>query len=194
VNIGIFGALWGAIETTVGAPLHVLRVPFTGTLLTAVGITIALIGRLFVPRGGSVLFIGLVTAFLKMLSLGGIVLNPMIGIVIESSLAELALTGLGKARRASFTIAGGAATAWCFFQPFLTQAVLAGRELSTVYRWTVENGAGLLGLKEDAAVLIVAVLTAGHVLVGAAAGFLAWDLGRTVQSRLSPSPDDVEAS
>lgn len=92
VYIGVFGALWGAVEISLGSVLHTLNVPFSGVFLTGIGIAIALIGRLFVPRTGSVLFIGLVTAFLKMFSLGGIVLNPMIGIVAESVLAEVALT------------------------------------------------------------------------------------------------------
>ena len=81
VYIGVFGALWAAVETTLGSALHVVNVPLTGVLMTGIGITIALIGRLFVPRKGSVFFIGVVTALLKMLSLGGIVLNPMIAIL-----------------------------------------------------------------------------------------------------------------
>lgn len=76
LHAGEFAALWGAVKMTLGSVLHVLNVSFSGVVLTSIGITIVLIGRRFVPRPGSVLFIGLVTAFLKMLSLGGIVLNP----------------------------------------------------------------------------------------------------------------------
>ena len=132
VYIGVFGALWGAIETTGGSLLHVLNVPFSGIVLAAVGIAIALIGRLFVPRRGSVLAIGIVTALLKMFSIGGIVLMPMIGILAESLIAELALSALGRPRRASYIVAGGLATMWPFFHPFFTQGILAGAGLFTI--------------------------------------------------------------
>jgi ABC-type thiamin/hydroxymethylpyrimidine transport system permease subunit len=188
VYIGVFGALWGAAEMTLGSLLHVLNVPFSGALLTGIGITIALIGRLFVPRTGSVLFIGLVTALLKMLSLGGIVLNPMIGIVAESLLAEVVLSLWGRPRRASFVVAGGLAVFWPFVHPFFTQGILAGQGILTVYSWTLEKGANLLGLDPSALLLILGGLIGVHLLIGIIAGLLAWDAGRIVQLRLRPSP------
>lgn len=187
VYIGVFGAMWGAAEITLGSLLHVLNVPFSGALLAGIGITIALIGRLFVPRAGSVLFIGLVTAFLKMLSLGGIVLNPMIGIVAESLLAEVALTTLGRPRRLSFVVAGAVASFWPFVHPFFTQGILAGNGILTVYGWTMEKGAKLLGLDPSALLLVLAGLIGVHLLIGIVAGLLAWDVGRVVQARLRPS-------
>ncbi len=188
VYIGVFGALWGAAEMTLGSLLHVLNVPFSGAVLAGIGITIALIGRLFVPRTGSVLFIGLVTALLKMLSLGGIVLNPMIGIVAESLLAEVVLTLWGQPRRASFVVAGGLAVFWPFVHPFFTQGILAGQGILTVYGWTLEKGANLLGLDPSALLLVLGGLVGVHLLIGIIAGLLAWDAGRIVQLRLRPSP------
>jgi ABC-type thiamin/hydroxymethylpyrimidine transport system permease subunit len=188
VYIGVFGALWGAVEISLGSVLHTLNVPFSGVVLTGIGIAIALIGRLFVPRPGSVLFIGLVTAFLKMFSLGGIVLNPMIGIVAESVLAEVALTALGRPRRVSFIVAGALATFWPFVHPFFTQGILAGAGMLTIYQRTLTNGAKLLGLDPSAVVLILAGLIGVYLLIGSIAGLLAWDAGRVVQVRLRPSP------
>jgi len=188
VYIGVFGALWGAVEISLGSVLHTLNVPFSGVVLTGIGIAIALIGRLFVPRTGSVLFIGLVTAFLKMFSLGGIVINPMIGIVAESLLAEVALTALGRPRRLSFIVAGALATFWPFVHPFFTQGILAGAGILTIYQRTLTNGAKLLGLDPSAVVLILAGLIVVHLLIGSIAGLLAWDAGRVVQVRLRPAP------
>jgi hypothetical protein len=167
--------------------LHVLNLPLAGVFLSGIGIGIALIGRLFVPRRGSVVFIGVVTALLKMLSLGGIVLNPMIAILAESLAAELALMPFAVARRAGFVVAGGAATLWCFFHPFLTQGILAGRGLVAIYQLTLERGAGLLGIDVTGVMLIVAALLAVHFLVGAVCGFATWDIGRMVQNRLKIS-------
>jgi len=186
VYIGIFGALWGVSETGLGSVLHALRVPLTGTALAAVGMTIALTGRWFVPRRGSVLFIGLVTALLKMLSVGGTVLNPMIAIVVESVLAEVVLMA-GRRHRATFASAGAAACAWPLVHPFLTGAILAGQGFVLVYANMLRNGARMLGVEPSAVVLIVAALIILHLAAGAAAGLLAWNAGHLVQSRLSSS-------
>jgi ABC-type thiamin/hydroxymethylpyrimidine transport system permease subunit len=187
VYIGVFGALWGAVENTMGSVLHTVNAPFSGLLLTGIGMTVALVGRLFVPRPGSVLFIGLVTAFLKMFSLGGIVLTPMIGIVMESLLAEAALTALRRPSRLAFLVAGGLATGWVFVHPFFTQGILAGSGLLTIYERTLTAGAKALGLDPSAVVVILAALIAIHLAVGVIAGLVAWDAGRVVQARLRPS-------
>lgn len=187
VYIGVFGALWGASEATLGAVLHTLNVPFSGVVLTGIGITIALVGRLFVPKRGSVLFIGLATAFVKMFSAGGVILTPMIGIIAASLLAEVAVTLLGQPRRLSLVIAGGLATLWPFFHPFLTQGIMAGSGIFTIYERTITNGARTLGLDPSAVLVIVAALLVIHAGIGAVAGLLAWDVGGIVQRRLRPS-------
>lgn len=187
VYIGVFGALWGVVEMTFGSLLHALNVPFSGVVLTGIGLTLALIGRLFVPKPGSVLLIGLVTAFLKMFSLGGIVVNPMIGIVAEALLAELALTALGRPRRLSFVVAGMLAVLWAFAQPFFTYGILAGQGLGTVLGWTLQKGAKALGLLPSATAMVLALLVGIHLLVGCVAGLLGWDAGRAVRARLQPA-------
>jgi hypothetical protein len=58
VYIAVFGALWGAIEITLGAYLHVIFPPLADTFLVGVimaglGGVIALTGRHFVPYTGS---------------------------------------------------------------------------------------------------------------------------------------------
>jgi hypothetical protein len=194
VYIAVFGALWGTIEVTSGSILHVLNVPFSGVVLSAAGIAIAMIGRLFVPRRGSVLFIGLVTAFLKMFSLGGIVINPIIGIVMESLLAEMVLSAMGKPRRLSFILAGGAATFWPFVHPFFTQGLLAGQGMLTIYNRTLQKGAQMLGLDVSAILVILAALIAGHILIGVVAGLVAWDAGKVIEKRLQSSAGTGEAA
>jgi hypothetical protein len=194
VYIAVFGALWGAIEVTSGSILHVVNIPFSGVMLSAAGIAIALIGRLFVPRKGSVLYIGLVAAFLKMFSLGGIVMMPMIGIIMESLLAEIVLSVMGRPRRLSFVLAGAAATFWPLIHPFVTQGLLAGQGIFTVYSWTLQKGAKVLGLPPSAIPIILGALVAGHILIGVVAGFVAWDAGRLIEKRLQASLGTEEST
>ena len=53
-TIAVFGTLWGISEITMGSVLHTLNIPFTGAFLAAIGLMIALVGRVFVPRKGSI--------------------------------------------------------------------------------------------------------------------------------------------
>jgi hypothetical protein len=96
VTLAVFGALWGLVEISLGALLHVLHAPLTGVILAAVGITIALTGRAFVPHRGSTLFIGVIVLVLKLFSIGSVVLGPMVGILVEALLAELILSACGR--------------------------------------------------------------------------------------------------
>ncbi len=96
VYIGIFGALWGGIELSLGSLLHMLFPPLTGTFFTglilgSLGCIIALTGYSFVPGRGTVLLIGFITAILKLISPAGVKIGPVVAIIAESLLIEAAL-------------------------------------------------------------------------------------------------------
>lgn len=182
VYVGVFGGLWGAVEIGAGSALHALAVPFAGLLLAATGLTIALVGRLYVPRRGSVLFVALATAFLKMFSVGGVVLNPIMGIVMEGLLAEICLLLL-RSSRFGFAVGGGVATLWPLVQPFVTQGLLGGSGVLAVYDGLLRLGGKLLGLAPAAGLAIVGLLVAVHVTAGVVAGIMAWHVGTTLRAR-----------
>lgn len=213
VYIAIFGAIWGALEMTFGSYLHVIIPPpatpliGVGTIMTAVGIIVALIGRLFVPKVGSVLMIGVVTAVLKALSVGGVKLSPMIGITIECSLAEIGLLlanslpypasnlstlirGEGvrnlprRPNRWGFVFAGSLALLWTFFHKFLASYVFLGRAIYEVYLEMLGKGTRVLGIDARYGLVIIAVFPLIRIVMGGTAGWLAWEMGRMVQARL----------
>ena len=182
VYIGVFGALWGGLEATLGAALHALGVPFAGLVLASAGITIALIGRLFVPRAGSLIAIGVVTALLKAFSVGGLVFSPMLAIIVESVIAEAVVLAAGT-RRAGFVAAGAAALVWPVVHPLITQTLIAGRGVLAVYLEIVRGLMRLLGLEAGALAAALAVFVALHVSAGALTGWLAWEAGQTAARR-----------
>jgi hypothetical protein len=186
VYIGVFGALWGTLEMTLGAYLHALGIPLIGLIMGSIGALILLVGRLFVSRRGSTVMIGVVTAIIKLMSIGSVRLNPMIAILMESLLAEAGLLAARQARRSSFVLAGALAVSWDFFHRFLTQGLIAGRGLLEIYRWTVEDALHILGIPVAYAVGGIAALLALRVVAGMLAGLLAWDVGRVVTARVAP--------
>ena len=194
VYIAVFGALWGAIEISLGAYLHVIFPPLADTFLVGVimagleGI-IALTGRHFVPYTGSVLMIGVVTTLLKALSLGGVKIGPMVAILAESLLMEagllLAQPRMRRKTRMGFALAGALAVSWNFIHKFVMMRLLFGKGVSEVAVKMVKEGNKLLGLDVRYSIAILVVLFTIRLVVGAMAGWLAWDLGGAVRRRLA---------
>jgi ABC-type thiamin/hydroxymethylpyrimidine transport system permease subunit len=190
VYVAVFGALWGAVEITLGAYLHVIFPPLAdtflvGVILAGLGGIIALTGRHFVPRTGSVLMIGVVTALLKALSLGGVKIGPMVAIVVESLLMEVGLLLVRQPSRWGFALAGALAVSWNFFHKFVMMRLLFGQGVFEVAVKMVKEGSKLLGLDVRYSIAILVILFVIRLAVGAVAGWLAWDLGGAVQRRLA---------
>jgi hypothetical protein len=184
VTIGIFGALWGAIEISAGSILHSLNVPMTGMFLSAGGLLVAMVGRSFVPRFGSTLFIGVTAMLMKMFSLGGVVIWPMLAIFMEALIAEVALTTLRKPRLAAFAITGALGVFYTMVHPFFSQGLLAGNGVLFVWEMLLEEGTRIFGIPLSAAILVIAMMASLRVVVGGLAGVLAWNVSKAVHQRL----------
>jgi len=184
VTLAVFGALWGVVEISLGSVFHAVKMPMAGLGLAAVGLIIALVGRAFVPKRGSTIFIGVIATILKLFSIGAIVIGPMIGILSEALLAELVLSLFRRPSRLAFVSAAMLGVSWVLVQPFVTGLLLFGRDVFSVWLDTLDLGARLFGFDSQAVVWILAALVGFHLAVGAAAGWLAWWLSGLVFARL----------
>jgi hypothetical protein len=186
-TIAVFGTLWGISEITLGSVLKSLNIPFSGAVLAAIGLTIALVGRVFVSKKGSTLFIGVIAMLLKLFSLGGVIIGPMVGIFSEALVAEIVLSLTGTPRRSSFLLAGALGVVWTLLQPFVTGPLLFGRSLFVVWLDLLDSGSRLLGLSGSAVLWIVAAMLAVYAFIGCVAGWLSWEVAGQLQSRLGRS-------
>jgi hypothetical protein len=190
--VAALGALWGSVEMTLGSFLHVINVPFTGVVLGSIGICIALVGRVVVPRPGSTVSIALIAALLKALSIGGVVLSPMIAIVMEGLLADLVLSVSGRPRRGAFVLAGSVAVTWNALHMVLIQGLVFGAGIIQMYVIMVQKGAMLFHVPASSVVVVLIVIVAMHVVTGAVAGLVAWEAGRSVLARRALAGLDTE--
>jgi hypothetical protein len=184
VTLAVFGALWGLSEISLGSVLHAINIPFTGLVLTAIGLAIAMIGRLFVPRRGSTLFIGVIATILKLFSIGNIIIGPMIGILTEALIAEIILSIFPRPSRLAFVSAGAGGALWTLIQPFVTGLLIFGRSLLVVWLDLVDLGSRVFHLGSDAAIWIATLMAILYLLVGGIAGWLAWQVGQLLVARL----------
>jgi hypothetical protein len=190
VTIGLFGALWGAIELTLGSALHTAFPPLTNTFLTGVvmsgiGATIALTGSHFVPKRGALFLIGIVTAALRLLGIGGTKIGPIVAILLQSALMEIALWVL-RASRWAFIVGGALAVGWNLPHMLIMPQILFGNSALEAYNGVVQRGSQWLGIAPSAAWLVLGILLLIQLLIGAAGGWGAWGLSSAAAHRLGP--------
>jgi ABC-type thiamin/hydroxymethylpyrimidine transport system permease subunit len=189
----LFGALWGAVELTLGSVFHTIYPPLADTFLTGlvlggIGVAIALTGRHFVPKRGSVVLIGIVTALLKLLSISGIKIGPVVAILVESVLMEIVLC-IAQSRW-TFVLAGALALGWNIPHMLIMPQILFGKSAAEAYKQIIKQGSQGLGLAPATAPLILIVLLLIQLTIGAIGGWGAWHLGRAVARRLQPHEGD----
>ena len=185
VTMAIFGALWGTVEISLGSVFHAIDLPMTGMALAIVGVMVASIGRSFVPRRGSTIFIGIIAMVLKLFSIGSTVIGPMIGILAEAMIAELVFDAFVRPSLPAFMLACSGASLWTLVQPFVTGILLFGRNLLLIWLDLLDMGHRLFGFPSQAALWIVLVLVIVHLFFGMAGGWLAWRLGQVLKTRLN---------
>jgi len=197
VTIAVFGTLWGIVEISLGTVLKSLNLPLSGVILSTFGLAVAMIGRVFVPRRGSTLFTGVIAMLLKLFSLGGVIIAPMIAIFAEALVAEVVLSLFKRPRRGIFMLAGGLGVLWVLVHPFIANPLLYGRTVFVVWLDLLDKGSRLIGLDSNAVLWILLSMAAMHLAAGALAGWLAWDIGNQLQVRLgksfSPSSQSVSS-
>jgi hypothetical protein len=191
VNIAVFGTVWGLIEISLGTVLKSLNIPMSGLVLGALGLVVVLTGRRFVPYRGATLFMGIIAMLLKLFSLGGVVIGPMIGILSEALLAELVLSAAPRPGRLVFVLAGMLGVVSTVLQPFVTGPLLFGRTILVVWLDLIDRASYVLGLDPKAVWIVLLVYVGIHLLVGGLAGWAAWDAGKLLQVRLGSSPAEA---
>jgi ABC-type thiamin/hydroxymethylpyrimidine transport system permease subunit len=184
VTMAVFGAIWGLVEITLGSVFHAIDLPLSGLVLAVIGVMVASIGRLFIPKRGSTIFIGIIAMVLKLFSIGSAVIGPMIGILVEALIAEIIFVGFGKPSKFAFILAGAATALVTMVQPFVTGVLLFGRNLLVLWLDLLDMGTRLFGIPYQAALWIVITFVAVHVVLGCIGGWLAWILGNTLKIRL----------
>jgi hypothetical protein len=171
-----FGALWGAIEITLGSFIHALHIPFSSALLAAVGAVVLVAQRRLLQVRGLTLATAVVAAVCKSISPGGIILGPMIAILLEGVLLELSLSMMPRSP-VSAAVGGSLAALWCALQKLIAQLVLFGATVIDLYLALARRSFDWMGLPLEYGWWAVGALLAAVVLVGATGGLIGWKIG-----------------
>ena len=178
-----FGALWGAIEATVGGFVHAVKMPFGGTALAATGAALLLALRVVYPKRGVVIAAGAVCACVKMVAPSTLILGPMIGIMVESLLIEVACAPFG-ARVGSAAVGGALATLWALTQKVLVQVVLYGAPVIGLYREVLSRAETWMGLPKTGGTSVVVGFAGIVAAIGATTALIGLRAGRVALQRM----------
>jgi len=182
-HAALFGALWGALELTVGTALMLARIPFHGVLMGVLGLLCLVTLRRLQPRPGVCLLAGVVAIFLKVFTIGGLFLGPLVGIAAEALIAELAFT-MTASRRVGAIVSGALVLLASPVQLVIMVWLLAGPEALGAYVRPLEAAASWLGLDQATAAQVVAVAAVVTAGVGAVVGAWSWRVAGRVSQRL----------
>jgi hypothetical protein len=182
-HAALFGALWGALEATLGTAVHLGRLPLRGTLMGLVGLLCLVCLRRLQPQPGVCLLAGVVAIFLKIFTLGGLYPGPVVGIAVQAIAVEAAMTASGG--RAIGAAVGGALTlATNPLQKLATTWIVAGTDAIRASLDLLGQTAARIGLGEVQVGVIFGFVVAFHAVVGIAGGLWSWWVAGRVVRRL----------
>lgn len=179
VSIAVFGTLWGFIEATLGNTLHLLHLPFSGTILTSIALIIILIARIYNPTRGSTFLMAIIAAFIKVISFATVKLGPFVAIIAEGILIELLLSTFRTGRVGFFT-SGLVMAVYPIMQTVITKSILFGSSFVPVIIDLAGGFSKQVGYQAGWWLLGIYLMV--QILLPLGAAYLAWIL----KNRLAP--------
>jgi len=177
IKASILGTIWAASEIVLGSFLHNLRVPFSGNILTAIGIIVLVSASYKWKEHGIFWRAGVICALLKTMSPSAVIFGPMIAILSEAILLELTTRLLG--RTIPGFIAGAVlAMSWNLFHKVVKLIIFYGNNIIEVYTNLMEYAERQLGLQFDAVWTPLLLLLLIQILFGATAALIGIRTGK----------------
>jgi hypothetical protein len=191
VLIGVFGALWGLMEISLGTLVKGLRIPMGGAMLTAVACLIFLTGRYFIRRKFSILIMGGIAATIKVFSVGTVIAGPFMAILIEACIAEILILFLGI-NRLSFILTSMVLVIYTIIHPFISQGIIFGANIYKVYLETIQKVADVFHTSYQYLAVIVLLYILMHALLGGISGWIAYSLAKRVENEYGQLAEQAE--
>jgi nucleoside-triphosphatase THEP1 len=179
IKASIAGTIWAASEIVLGSFLHNLKVPFSGNILTAIGVIILIsIGHKWTDRG---LFwrAGLICAIMKTMSPSAVIFGPMIAIFTESVLLEISVRLLGRTL-AGFTLGGMLAMSWNLFQKIINYIIFYGYNIVEVYSNLLKYAQKQLNIQFDIVWLPILFILVLYCLFGLISAIFGIRVGKRI--------------
>lgn len=184
IKASVLGTIWAASEIVLGSFLHNLKVPFSGNILTGIGIIILIsVSHVWKEKG---LFwrAGIICALMKTMSPSAVIFEPMIAIFSEALLLETGVRLLGKTN-AGYFVGAVSAMSWNLFQKIVSLIILYGYNIVNLYSKLTGILQKQLNINFDMLWMPVIILLFIQVLLG----FLSALIGIKIGKKLLVQPE-----
>ncbi|MFV0592419.1 MAG: nucleoside-triphosphatase [Draconibacterium sp.] len=180
IKASILGTVWASSEIVLGSFLHNLRIPFSGNILTAIGIVILISANYKWDEKGLFWRAGLICALMKTMSPSAVIFGPMIAIFSEALLLEFSVRILGRTV-AGFILGSVLAMSWNLFQKIFNYIIFYGYNIVEVYKNLMVYAEKQLNLRFDAVWAPILILLAVYALFGALSALVGIRTGRKLK-------------
>ena len=182
IKASVTGTIWAASEIVLGSFLHNLRVPFSGNVLTGIGIIILISLSYSWKDQGLFWRAGLICAIMKTISPSAVIFGPIIAILCESLLIELSVRLLGRTFF-GFAIGAMLAMSWNLFQRIVNLFIFYGLNILQLYEDLIKLAQKQLQVQSDIMWLPLIVLLVIYCLLGLVSAFLGIKIGKRLISQ-----------
>lgn len=165
IKSAIIGTVWASSEIVLGSFLHNLNVPFSGSILTSIGLII-LISVSYIWKDNGIFWrAGLICALMKTMSPSAVIFGPMIAIFTESVLLEISVRTLGK-NYLGFIIGAVLAVSWSFMQKIINYLIFYGFNIVELYKSVMRFTEEQLNLQFDTLWIPILLLLSVYIFIG----------------------------
>lgn len=165
IKASIIGTVWASSEIVLGSFLHNLKIPFSGSILTAIAI-ILLVSVSFVWKDKGIIWrAGLICALMKTMSPSAVIFGPMIAIFAEAVLLEASVRIFGRTYL-GFIIGSVLAASWTFAQKIINLLVFYGFNIVELYKGLIIYFEKQLSFQFDTFWMPIFILLSIYVVIG----------------------------
>jgi nucleoside-triphosphatase THEP1 len=194
IKAALLGSIWGSIEIIIGSFLHNLRIPLTGTILSAIGVSLLVGGQFLWKEKGIIWRAGVVCALMKSISPSAVILGPMIGIFTESLVLEFVVR-FSRRTTIGLLIGGAITTCLPFVQNIINLIITYGFNIAVLYVEAFKFAVKNIGIKGIDAYDAVGILFLLNALFGIGAATLGILVGKKAATSLPiPASQDMSGT
>jgi nucleoside-triphosphatase THEP1 len=178
----VIGTVWASSEIVLGSFLHNLKVPFSGSILTAIGVVILISAAYLWKEKGIFWRAGLICALMKTLSPSAVIFGPMIAIFTESLLLEASVRIFGR-NYIGFITGSVLAVSWGFAQKIFNFLIFYGFNIVELYKSLMQYAERQLNLQFNSLWVPILIMLSVYILIGIVAAITGIRTGKKLVSQ-----------
>ena len=192
LRAAVLGSIWASSEIILGSFLHNLRIPFSGSFLSAMGVYLLTAFDVKWKQSGVIFRAGIICALMKSISPSAVIFGPMIAIVAESFLLSTSIKLFGR-NIIGYGIGGALAVTWSLAHRILNMIIIYGTDVIKIYSNLYKYAAKVTALNLGSPMNLVLILFSMYCIIGFATEVFGMFAGKkVVPTYLDVTPTDKE--